>query len=116
VAVAPFELQCVSAHRLDVLQHDQERYVIALDLPDPGPFVDASRTRAMQPKVADGIDAMMPVAPLDAEHTFVQPGQIFWFELGLSHVHWAFESQIEDRRSQISNFESRLPAHLKFEI
>jgi hypothetical protein len=51
--------------------------------------------------MADGIDAMMPVAPLDAEHAFVQPGHIFWFELGFSHVHWAFESQIADRRFQI---------------
>jgi hypothetical protein len=109
MAVAPFELQCVSADRLDVLQHDQERYVVALDLPDPGPFVDARRTGAMQSKMADGIDTMMPVAPLDAEHAFVQPGHIFWFDLGLSHVHWS----LVDFKSQISNLESQI-SNLKF--
>jgi hypothetical protein len=41
----------------------------------------------MQAKMTHGIDAVVPVAPLDAKHTFVQPGQILWFELGVSHVH-----------------------------
>jgi hypothetical protein len=87
MAVAPFELQCVPADGLDVLQHDQQRYIIALQSPDAGPFVHASCTGAMQSKVPNGVHTVVPVAPLDAEHAFVQPGQIFWFELSVSHVH-----------------------------
>jgi hypothetical protein len=71
--IAPFELQRISADGFDILQHDQQGYIVGLQPSYAGPFVNTSRTRAMQSKVADWINRMMSVAPLDSKDTLIQP-------------------------------------------
>ena len=87
MAVAPFELQGVAAYGFNILQHDQHRHILAFQPPYTCPFIDAGRTGTVQAKMTNRIDAMVPVGPVDPEHALVKPGQVFWFELTIGHVH-----------------------------
>ena len=86
MAVAPFELQRIPSDRLNVLQHYQHRHIVVAYLPYAGPFVDTGRAGAMQSKMPHRIDPVMPIAPLDAEDTLIEPRQILWFQLGVGHM------------------------------
>jgi hypothetical protein len=80
MSVAPLKLQSITANRFDILQHNQHWHIVTPQLPHASPFVDAGCAGAIEAKVSDRIDTMMPVAPLDPKHSLVEPGQIFWFK------------------------------------
>jgi len=88
MTVAPFELQGIAANWFNILQHDQQGHILALQSPHTCPFIDAGCTGAVQTKMTNRIDAVVPVGPFDPEHALVKPGQVFWFELTIGHVHW----------------------------
>jgi len=109
MTVAPFELQGVAANRFNILQHDQQRHILTFQSPHTRPFIDTGRTGAVQAKMTNGIDAVVPVAPLNAEYPLVQPGQIFWFKLCVSHEHW-FLSDNHIKGAKKSTGGMRFPA------
>ena len=87
MTVAPFELQGIAANWFNILQHDQQRHILTFQSPHTRPFIDTGRTGAVQAKMTNGIDAVVPVAPFDPEYALVQPGQVFRFKLSVSHVY-----------------------------
>jgi hypothetical protein len=87
VSVAPFELQCIPADWFDVLQHDEQRHIVGFEPPHSGPFIDTSRTGAMQAEMAHWIDTVVSITPGDSQYSFVKPGQVSRFKLGVCHVH-----------------------------
>jgi len=65
VSVAPFELQRISPHGFDILQYDQQWYIIRFEPALPRPFIHTCGTRAMLSEEADRIDRTVAVTPFD---------------------------------------------------
>jgi hypothetical protein len=63
MAVAPFELQRITADWFDILQHDQHRHIIRFESQFARPFIRTSGTRAMLAQKPNGIDALVAVIP-----------------------------------------------------
>lgn len=73
MAVAPCELERVAADRLDILHHDEQRHIFALQTALPRPFVHAGRAGTVLSEVANRVDTPVAVAPLNSQHSFVKP-------------------------------------------
>ena len=80
VSVAEGELQCVASDRFDVLHCDEDGNVVRRELECTGPFVRAGGAGTVLAQVADRIDALVPVGPLDPEHALLDPLHVFGFE------------------------------------
>jgi len=85
VAVAPLELQRVPADRFNILEHDQQRNIIRLDPKLARPLIGAGRAGTPLPEIADRIDALVPISPLDPEHPLVDPLHILGFKNCCAH-------------------------------
>src|SRR2546427_8191489 len=84
VAVAPPEAQAIASDGLDVLDRDEHRNAVRLDPELVRPLVGAGRARAVLAEIADRIHALVPIAPLNAEHAVLDPVHVLGFD-GVAH-------------------------------
>src|SRR5207244_11557187 len=82
--IAPPEAQAVASDRLNVLDCDEHRNGAWLDPEVARPLVGAGRARAVLAEIADRIHALVPVAPLNAEHAVLDPVHVLGFD-GVAH-------------------------------
>src|SRR3989475_8200998 len=87
VAVAPPEAQAIASDGLDVLDRDEHRNAVRLDPELVRPLVGAGRARAVLAEIADRIHALVPIAPLNAEHAVLDPFHVLGFD-GVAHGFW----------------------------
>ena len=84
------------SHGLDVLQHDEHRDIIGFQLQFAGPLIRASRTGAVQSQISNRIDALVAIAPRDAEHALLKPLHVFRLNGFRAHGSINFEFLIVD--------------------
>jgi len=128
VAITPCKLQCISPNWRNILKDDEERDIVGLKPALAGPFIDAGRARTMLAEIADRIDSLVPVAPFNAQHPFVEPGHIPGLKDRLSHVHrphaphaipfysLSWGNQKIDRRQSLSCDDGHIPLDRVFQF